>query len=150
MSPSRVIEQFEQFVMVGSEPSKPADTMPYFPYSIDVGIRPEDRDDLVELAQQNGFRPVKNGVYAGDTGGGHTWTEWVHAGAFSGAVTALSLTLRAYITRRKGNTVSLWTNGSKRAELKGDLSADDIVRILEAHLASPPEEPTPEEPSDNP
>ncbi|MFG2030514.1 hypothetical protein [Streptomyces sp. NPDC048825] len=50
------------------------------------------------------------------------------------------MTVRTCINRRQGNAVTLWRHGKKLAEIKGDMSADDIVKILEAREQA--EEPT--------
>jgi hypothetical protein len=47
-------------------------------------------------------------------------------------VAAVSLTVRTYIKRRANNSVTLWRGNGKHAGVKGDMSADDIVKILQA------------------
>jgi hypothetical protein len=97
----------------------------------------EHGDEFAELLTVNGFAyqsfPLVNAMTDGIG-----WAGWVfQAGGAGAALTAASVTLRAYVTRRKGNSVILWRAGEKIAEIKGDLSANDIVKVMSAVYEPP-------------
>jgi hypothetical protein len=95
----------------------------------------EEEPQFSEAANEQGFQKR---VYINGPEEGPTLEWWVNSGGLAAGVTALAATVRTYIKRRQGNAVTVWRDGKKIAEVKGDMSADDIVKILEAH--EPPDE----------
>jgi hypothetical protein len=73
-----------------------------------------------------------NGSSGGSSSYALVWLQ--EAGGVSAVLAAVSVTLRTYIQRRKGNKVTLYHDGQKLAEIKGDMSARDIERVVRAAL----------------
>ncbi|MGW3028495.1 hypothetical protein [Streptomyces sp. NPDC001221] len=100
-------------------------------------------DGFAKLLEANGFK--KHRQWHGSSGNGasgggaHSIVVWLQeAGGVSAVLAAVSVTARAYIQRRKGNQVTLYRgNGKKLAEIKGDMSARDIERVVRAALDLP-------------
>ncbi|MBT2394376.1 hypothetical protein J7E87_34505 [Streptomyces sp. ISL-1] len=72
--------------------------------------------------------PGAGGAYDGPA----IWVEWWAQAGGAASLAALATVVRTYIRRRAGNSVTIWLGGKKIAEVRGDMSADDIVKILNA------------------
>ncbi|MFI8241461.1 hypothetical protein ACIF83_30055 [Streptomyces sp. NPDC085866] len=99
-------------------------------YKVDVRVANGTLEEFTKIATGHEFNLKHFDTIGAGNEGGREWMLWVHAGGFTATATALSVVIRTYITRRRNNSVTLWKDGKKIAEIKGEMSADDIVKIL--------------------
>ncbi|MGW1803258.1 hypothetical protein ACWCQN_47610 [Streptomyces sp. NPDC001984] len=82
-------------------------------------------------------------------GPGETWIQFAIASV--GGWTAIASMVRAFINRRKGNSVSIYLGRERKAVINGNFSADEITEMLHQALGDLHDQaPTPPSPRPGP